>query len=106
MERMERTRGIFVETIKEEYSNYCKARGEEETTEGLTKYLVNKNLISDKTINYFLAVNYYPRALQESHGIKKLALYTLEDITTLSYESLRVVISKYLNRFRLKKNVQ
>lgn len=105
MERMEQTRSLFVETIKEEYSNYCKATGKKESTEGLTIYLVNKNIVEDRTINRFLAVNYYPKALEESNGIKKLALYTLEDIVCLSYGSLRIVIQKYLNHFRMQKRV-
>jgi hypothetical protein len=105
MERMEQTRSLFVETIKEEYSNYCKATGQKESTEGLTIYLVNKNIVEDRTINRFLAVNYYPKALEESNGIKKLALYTLEDIVCLSYSSLRIVIQEHLNRFRMQKRV-
>ena len=102
---MEQTRSLFVETIKEEYSNYCKATGQKESTEGLTIYLVNKNIVEDRTINRFLAVNYYPKALEESNGIKKLALYTLEDIVCLSYSSLRNIICDYATHFRLRKRV-
>lgn len=105
MEGMERTRGIFIETVQGEYSNYCKARGEQETISGFSQYLVNKNVIEDKTINRFLAVTLYPIALEESGGIKKLALYTLEDIVCLSYCSLRNVIVNYATYFKLKKRV-
>lgn len=105
MEGMERTRGIFIKVAQEEYSNYCKARGENETITGFSEYLVNKNVIEDKTINRYLAVTLYPTALAESNGIKKLALYTLEDIVCLSYSSLRLVIQDHLKRFRLKQRV-
>lgn len=105
MEGMERTRSIFVETVKEEYSNYCKARGEKESTIGLTEYLINKNVIEDKTINRFLTVTLYPRALEESNGIKKLAIYTLTDIVCLKYDSINLIIHNYLTRFKLKKRV-
>ncbi len=105
MEGMERTRGIFIETVQEEYSNYCKARGEQETINGFSQYLVNKNVIEDKTINRFLAVTLYPTVLNESEGVKTLALYALEDIVCLSYRSLRNVVVNYAKHFKLKKRV-
>lgn len=106
MERIERTRLIFVETIEEDYSNYCKARGKKETTAGFASYLVNRNVIEDKVINRFLTIALYPTALNEAKGMKTFAIYTLENILGLSNSYLRGVICRHLSHFRLKKRVK
>lgn len=102
---MEGVRGEFIKTVQEEYTNYCKARGEKETIQGYSEYLLNRNLVTDKTINRFVVISKYPTALDENLGIKKQAIYTIQDIVPLSFRSIRSILTNYQRAFRLKSRV-
>jgi hypothetical protein len=99
---MEGTRREFIKILQEEYSNYCKARGEEETIKGYSEYIINRNIITDKTVNRFFIISKYPEALHQSSGIKKMAIYTLQDFVSLSCLQIRTIIKKYSTHFKLK----
>ncbi len=105
MDGMERTRAIFIDKATEEYNNYCKAKGISSTVEGFAEYLVNRNIVQDKTINKFLVVSFYPDAMEENNGIQQLAIATLENLVGVGYSRIRVIIKDCMTSFRLKRRV-
>lgn len=102
---MEETRTEFIAAVTEEFNNYCRARGEEPTNERFAAYMINRNLVTDKTIKRFVIINQYPHLVAENGGSKKFAIYDLEDKTGHSFSHIRSIIAHYLNDFRLQKRV-
>jgi hypothetical protein len=102
---MEETRKDFINILQEEYANYCKARGEKETISGYSEYMINRNIITDKTVNRFVIISKYPIALSTNLGIKKMAIYALQESINLSFYQIRAIIIHYSVHFRLKKRV-
>jgi hypothetical protein len=98
----ERRRVDFIKTIESQYINFCKSREIKPTTKGFAEYLINRNLIPDLTIKRFLVVDKYPHALGESLGIKRVAMWNLEDILNVSYSTIRVIIKRHIADFRHK----
>ncbi|OED34709.1 hypothetical protein AB832_06970 [Flavobacteriaceae bacterium (ex Bugula neritina AB1)] len=102
---MESVRREFVDTIQEEYNNYCKARGEEPTINGFSEYLINRKIINDKTVNRFLVVSKYPELLRKNMGSKYIAILELEDIVSVKNSTIRGYIQHFCKFFRLEKRV-
>jgi hypothetical protein len=102
---MEETRKDFINILQEEYANYCKARGEKETISGYSEYMINRNIITDKTVNRFVIISKYPIALSTNLGIKKMAIYSIQDTVNLSFGAIRNVLNDYAEYFRLKKRL-
>lgn len=102
---MEGVRGEFIKIVQEEYTNYCKARGEKETIQGYSEYLLNRNLVTDKTINRFVVISKYPIALEENLGIKKMAVYSIQDVVPLSFRSIISILKHYATHFRNEKRL-
>jgi hypothetical protein len=99
---MEETRKEFINILQEEYTDYCKARGEKETISGYSEYMINRNIITDKTVNRFVIISKYPIALSTNLGIKKMAIYSLQDSVQLSWVQIRTTIQEFSTYFRVK----
>ena len=102
---MEETRKEFINILQEEYANYCKARGEKETIQGYSEYMINRNIVNQKTINRFIIISKYPDALSRNLGIKKMAIYSIQDTVNLSFGAIRNVLNDYAEYFRHKKRL-
>jgi hypothetical protein len=96
---MEKTRQEFINTIQLLYKKFCKDKGTTETVEGFASFLVNKSLVTDKTINRFLIVEKYPETLKKNLGIKKLAIWDLEEVVPLKETSIRAIIKDFAVEF-------
>ena len=92
---MEKTRKEFINTIQLLYKEFCKDKGSTESVGGFASFLVNKSLIPDKTINRFLIVEKYPETLVKNLGIKKLAIWDLEEVVPLKETSIRAIIKDF-----------
>ena len=99
---MEGTRREFIDTITLQYKQHCKSKDIEETIEGLAVYIVNRNLVTDLTINRFLVIDKYPQQLQINYGIKKLAIWALEDIVGVKCTTIRIYLDRFQTHFRYK----
>lgn len=96
---MEKTRQEFINTIQLLYKEFCKDKGTTESVEGFAFFLVNKSLVTDKTINRFLIVEKYPETLKKNLGIKKLAIWDLEEVVPLKETSIRAIIKDFAVEF-------
>jgi hypothetical protein len=98
MEKARRT--DFVKTINSQYSAFCKSREITPTQRGFAEYIVNRNLITDLTIKRFLVVDKYPSALDGSLGIKRSAMWSLEDLLNISFSSIEVYLRRHIKDFK------
>lgn len=102
---MEATRSDFSKVIYGQYKDRCKLQEIEPTIEGLVVYLINRNLITDLTINRFLIIDKYPLALAQNAGVKQLACWQLEDEVGLKFASIKLIIKRFSTYFRHKQRV-
>lgn len=102
---MEETRHEFTKVIERQYKEHCKSKEIEPTIEGLAVYMVNRNLVTDLTINRFLVIDLYPILLAKNNGIKQVACWEIEDHVGLKYASIRNILKRYQTYFRRKQRV-
>jgi hypothetical protein len=102
---MEETRRDFTESIEQQYKDYCKLREIEPTIRGFSVYIVNRNLVTDLTINRFLVIDLYPHLLQKNLGIKQVTCWELEDHVGLKYASIRLILKRFQTHFRHKQRI-
>jgi len=97
---MENTRREFLNTIQKQYKEFCKSKGVEETVQGFSEYLINRNLIKDLIIRMFLVVDKYEEALKDNLEIKHLAVWALEDIVGLKETRIKTILKHNRLDFR------
>ena len=103
---MEGTRADFAKVISEQYKDYCKLKGIEMSDYGLTAYLINRTIITDLTIKRFLVIDKYPLALSENMGIKKLAIWQIEDEVNVCQTTIRTILDRFQSFFMVKRRVK
>jgi len=99
---MEQTRTEFTKVISAQYEAYCKSKEVKPTSEGFAVYLVNRSLVTDLTIKRFLVIDKYPFALSENMGIKKCAIWQLEEEVNSSYSTIRTILDRFQSFFMIK----
>jgi hypothetical protein len=102
---MEETRSEFLKTITKQFVSWCKSKELEPTNEMFCEYLINRNLIIDRTINRFLVVDKYPEALAKSLGIKKFAIWQIEEEIGVKESTIKVILNRFQSFFRLESRV-
>ena len=102
---METTRREFVNTISIQFKEWCKLKGLEPNSELFSEYLINRNLITDRTINRFLVVDKYPEALDKHLGIKKYAIWDIEDQVGVKESTIKVILNRFLKYFMIKRKM-
>ena len=89
-------------TIQKQYTRYCKEKEIEETVQGFSEYLINRNLIKDLIIRMFLVVENYEKAFQDNLEIKHLAVWALEDVVGLKETRIKTILKHNREDFRLR----
>lgn len=83
----------FAAIIGRKYKYHCVRMGEKESAEGLINYLINTDVIREKTVGHYMTMELYPEALyKEGHYVK--AYQRIADSTGLSESTVR----NYLKR--------
>jgi len=103
---MEETRKEFIEVINNQYAEHCKLNGIAPTVEGFSAYMVNRNIVTDLTINRFLVIHLYPIILSENMGIKQATCWDLEFRVGVKERSIRNIINHYLGFFWHKNRIK
>lgn len=102
---MENTRREFINTIEQQFQDWCELKEIEPNSELLIEYLINRSLIIDKTINRFLVVDKYPALLEKNLGCKLYAVYDLEEIVGVKESMIQVYLQRHQKDFRFKNRV-
>lgn len=82
-QKVERTNKNFAQTLVHKYRMFCKREGETFTTSGFVMFMLEKNVIRQRTASKYMVLELYPRALYEEEN-KTRAVYRLEEETGLS----------------------
>ena len=93
---METTRNEFLKILLEEFESFCKRKSQEPTNENFVKYIINRSLIKDITINRFIVISKYPEALEENFGIKRFAIWQLEEQVSVKESTIKVIFKRLL----------
>jgi hypothetical protein len=101
---MER-RTEFRSTVTKQFTDYCKSKEVNPSIEYFAEYLINRNLIIDKTITRFLVIDKYPEALHGNMAIKQQAIYQLEEEIGVSESTIKRILNRFSKAFRLQSRV-
>ena len=102
---MDNTKIEFKNTILLEFGNWCKSKDLEPTNSLFIDYLENRNVITELTIKRFVVVAKYPIVLEEHLGIKRAAVYALEDEFLIPESTIRVYLKRFQQFFKPKKQI-
>lgn len=102
---MEKTRAEFIILALQQFEAFCKIKGIENSTENFAKYLVNRSIIKDITINRFIVISKYPEALSENLGIKKFAIWDLEEEVNVKESTIRVILKRFQKAFKFRERL-
>ncbi len=102
---MEKVRSEFINLALHQFETFCKIKGIESTTENFAKYLVNRSIIKDITINRFIVISKYPEALNENLGIKKFAIWDLEEKVSVKESTIRVILKRFQKAFKFRERL-
>ena len=70
--------------------------------EKLTGFEIN---IKDITINRFIVISKYPEALNENLGIKKFAIWDLEEKVSVKESTIRVILKRFQKAFKFRERL-
>ena len=98
---MER-RNEFRSIVTNQFIDYCNSKEVEPTIDFFAEYLINRNLIIDKTITRFLVIDKYPEALHGNMAIKQHAIWQLEEEVGVSESTIKRILNRFSKAFRLK----
>jgi hypothetical protein len=86
-QRVEQTNKEFAKTVVHKYRMWCKREGEVFTSSGLALFLLEKNVIRQRTASKYMVLELYPRALYEEEN-KTRAVLRLEEETGVSERTI------------------
>jgi len=99
---METTRNEFIEILLLQFNEFCSREKQPATNENFVRYIVNRNIIKDITINRFVVISKYPEALQDNFGIKRFAIWQLEEQVSVKESTIKVILKRFQKAFRFK----
>ncbi len=82
-QRVELTNKEFAQTVVHKYRMWCKREGDTFTPSGFALFLLEKEVIKQRTASKYMVLELYPRALYEEEN-KTSAVLRLEEETGLS----------------------
>lgn len=90
----------FIKTIDSDFERWCESKEIEATNELFLLYLIERNIIEEKTIKRFVVVKNYPSALEENLGIKAAAIWQLEEKTGVNGSTIKSWLDRFQAYFR------
>lgn len=100
---METTRTTeFKRLVSSDFVRWCDSKGLHPNNEAFLDFLIERNIINESTIKRFVIVATYPNALSENMGIKRAAIWELEEKYNVPESTIRVIIKRFQNFFKRK----
>lgn len=102
MEATKAAREQFLKVVNDQFQEHCKSREIEPSAENFLDYMLNRSLIPDKIIKRLVVITAYPQALNNL-GIKKLAVWEIENKYDIPEPTARYYLAKHVNDFKPKR---
>ena len=99
---METAKNEFLKEVSKRFERYCDAEEKKASPEEFLQFLLDRNFIENKIIKRFVVVNSYPKALNENLGIKKTAIWQLEEKYNIPEPTIKTYLQRHQQDFRPK----
>jgi len=101
-EKMGEVNSKFRDTVVNKFRIWCKKNGVEETPEEMVRYMMERNIIEEKVIKYYVVLEIYPEYLYR-YDSKQRAMWAMEEVIPYCDRQIRNIIANVPRRFRPKK---
>lgn len=95
----------FSEVLEKKYYADCNRYNVEPSYIGFVKFLLERNIIKEKTVTEYMTFEYYPELLYKNDNTKQRAIWDLEDKVPLKERSIWGLIKRGRNSIFAKKNI-